>query len=159
MSSHKINFFLGIASSNQPLLMEAKALLKLQRIFAEIAPSPLAKYCSLGQLNQGQLTLYAANAAIAAKLKQTLPALLLQFQTRGVEVTSFSVAVQARNITIQDFDKINQSVSEKMRRPASISTAGLTSLEGLSSSLHDSSLKNAVTSLINQAKRQKPERQ
>jgi len=143
MSAHKINFYLGVAAAGQPLLKEAKQLARMQQAFTEIAPPLLASHCTVGGLHQGKLTFFAANAAIAAKLKHILPSLLTQFQTKGYEVTVFSVAVQAAAPTSPP-KKVSGNAPQ-------IGREGVKSLENLATELKDTPLKEAVASLLKRA--------
>ncbi|MBA4141507.1 MAG: DUF721 domain-containing protein [Nitrosospira sp.] len=143
MSARKINFYLGslrLTPEHQRLFNYADKLALMQQVFVKIAPPRLAQRCTVGAFVEGALTLCADNGAIAAKLRQTLPSLLLKFQATGYEVTSIKVAVQARYKLI---DSNRESV--KRRR---IGSAGLANLNNLATELPQSPLKNAIRSLL-----------
>jgi len=151
MSTRKINFYLNASSGTpdpQGLLAQAGELARMQQIFMEIAPPQLAKLCALGQFSGGNLTIFAGNGAIAAKLKQSLPSLLLKFHKRGYEVTAIRIAVQA-NFPV---DNTGNLTDKKLK----IGQGGVESLHQLATELPESPLKTAVESLLKgQARRKK----
>jgi hypothetical protein len=107
MTARKINFYLGslrLTPEHQRLFSYMDKFTAMQQVFMKIAPPQLAQRSALGALVDGDLTIYARNGAIAAKLRQMLPSLLLKFRARGYEVTSIRIAVQAdyRSITEPD---------------------------------------------------------
>ena len=112
----------------------------MQQAFSKIVPHQLVRHCTLGGFSEGNLTICAGNGAIAAKLRQTLPSLLLKFQAMGYEVTAIRLAVQAdyRNIRKGDLP------GKKMR----IGRAGMERLCELAEGLPPSPLKTAVESLL-----------
>ena len=150
MAARKINFYLGALSTmpdHQRLFSYMDKLTAMQQVFMEIAPPQLAQRCALGGFFEGNLTLYAHNGAIAAKLRQILPSLLLKFRTRGYEVTAIRIAVQANYHTITD--------TQKVAKRLEIGQAGLESLSNLVSALPASQLRTAVAQLLKrQAKSQ-----
>lgn len=111
----------------------------MQRIFLKIAPPQLAQHCILGGFFDGNLTICANNGAIAAKLRQTVPSLLLKFRVRGYEVTAIRIAVQANYLALG----VNKLSAKKPR----LSQTGADSLKDLAGSLPPSPLKSAVESL------------
>lgn len=150
MSTRKINFYLDAltgASDHQGLLAQANKLTRMQQTFMEIAPPQLAKLCALGQLSEGNLTIFAGNGAIAAKLKQSLPSLLSKFHKRGYEVTAIRIAVQA-NFPI---DNTGNLADKKLE----IGQGGVESLNQLAAELPESPLKTAVESLLKKQTRRK----
>ena len=147
MAARKINFYLGALSTMpdyQRLFSYMEKLTAMQQVFMEIAPPQLAQRCTLGGFFDGNLTLYAHNGAIAAKLRQILPSLLLKFQAKGYEVTAIRIAVQANYHTIGGND-FSASLSAKRPR---IGRAGIESLNRLAAELPPSPLKNAIESLL-----------
>ena len=150
MAARKINFYLGslrLAPEHQRLFSYTEKLTAMQQVFMKIAPPQLAQHCALGALVQGDLTIYARSGAIAAKLRQMLPSLLLKFRARGYEVTAIRIAVQANYNSITD--------TEKVVKRLEIGQAGLESLSDLVSALPASPLRTAVAHLLKrQAKSQ-----
>ena len=150
MAARKINFYLGslrLAPEHQRLFSHTEKLTAMQQVFMKIAPPQLAQHCALGALVEGDLTIYARSGAIAAKLRQMLPSLLLKFRARGYEVTAIRIAVQANYNSITD--------TEKVVKRLEIGQAGLESLSNLVSALPASPLRTAVAQLLKkQAKSQ-----
>lgn len=150
MAARKINFYLGslrLAPEHQRLFSYTEKLTAMQQVFMKIAPPQLAQHCALGALVEGDLTIYARSGAIAAKLRQMLPSLLLKFRARGYEVTAIRIAVQANYNSITD--------TQKVAKRLEIGQAGLESLSDLVSALPASPLRTAVAHLLKrQAKSQ-----
>lgn len=152
MTTHKINFFLGalrLTPHHQRLFGYVDELTAMQQAFTEIAPPQLAQYCALGGFFEGNLTIYTHNGAIAAKLRQTLPSLLLKFQAKGYEVTAIRVAVQANYLAITG----NYSSAALPGKRRKIGPAGMESLDSLATELPPSPLKTAVESLLKEQKK------
>lgn len=148
MTARKINFYLtslGAAADQQRLFVQAKQLTLMQQTLVEIAPPQLATHCTVGWLSEGNLTLYASSGAIAAKLKQISPSLILKFQEKGYEVTAIRVAVQA-NYHITNMD--NRTNKNQRVGPLGMGSAGVESLSQLAAGLPTSPLKTAVESLL-----------
>ena len=150
MAARKINFYLGslrLTSEHQRLFSYTDKLTAMQQVFMKIAPPQLAQRCALGAFVEGDLTIYAGSGAIAAKLRQMLPSLLLKFRARGYEVTAIRVAVQANYNSITD--------TERVVKRLELGQAGLESLSNLVSALPASPLRTAVAQLLKkQAKSQ-----
>ena len=150
MAARKINFYLGslrLTPEHQRLFSYTDKLTAMQQVFMKIAPPQLAQRCALGAFVEGDLTIYAGSGAIAAKLRQMLPSLLLKFRARGYEVTAIRIAVQANYNSITD--------TQKVAKRLEIGQAGLESLSDLVSALPASPLRTAVAHLLKrQAKSQ-----
>ena len=89
--------FKSLLTSNQelrPLLAKAQALSALHRHFTSIAPPHLAQSSQILGLQSGTLSVAVTNAAIAAKLRQLVPELVVMLQNRGCEVSGIRVKVQ-----------------------------------------------------------------
>ncbi len=152
MTIHKINFYLNAlkdAPQHQELFTYIDQLSKMQRAFMEIIPHQLAKSCSLDKFLDGKLTVVVGNGAVAAKLKQILPSLLLKFKKMGhVQVTAIQITVQANYYTY--------SADDLSHKKLKISQAGMESLSKFATNLPTSPLKNAVKSMLK--KRAKPKK-
>jgi hypothetical protein len=143
MTARKINFYLGslrLTPEHQRLFSYIDKLTAMQQVFMKIAPPQLAQRSALGAFVDGDLTIYARNGAIAAKLRQMLPSLLLKFRARGYEVTAIRIAVQANYHSITEPD-----LSVKTRQ---IGRAGVESLGHLVATLPASPLRTAVAKLM-----------
>ena len=88
MTARKLDsFFITPASPLNRLALAAQRLNSISRIWETVAPIGLARFCRVGRLDDGVLTLFADNGAIASKIKQQLPSLLEKLQQRGSEIT------------------------------------------------------------------------
>lgn len=123
------------------LLNRAQVLTDLQTHFSAIAPPHLAQSVQVLSLKLGRLSIAAANAANAAKLRQLAPELVTHLQNRGCEVSGISVKVQ---------------VSYDRRQPApdkrQLSKTARNELLQLSCSLDESPLKQAIDRLADRTK-------
>ena len=152
MTARKINFYLEtlrLTPEHQRLFRYMEKLTAMQRIFMKIAPPQLAQHCALGDFSEGSLTICADNGAIAAKLRQMLPSLLLKFQAMGYEVTAIRIAVQANYRNIRGND-----LPVGKGKPQ-IGRGGVESLNDLASGLPDSPLKTAIESLLKKQRKEK----
>ena len=86
--------FLNQPDGIAPLMPQARRLIELREILAAVLPESLARCCSIANFKQGKVVIFAANGAIAAKLKLMLPTLLKELSKRALEVTGLEVCVQ-----------------------------------------------------------------
>jgi len=119
----------GIAS----LMSQARRLIELRGILAAALPESLSRWCSIANYKQGKITIFAANSAVATKLKLLSPALSTELSKRAFEVTGLEVRVQP-------LDSEPQLV-EKSAKMSSEATLGLARLY---EQLPDSELKTAL---------------
>ena len=94
MPARKVGYYLDTTPAVQSLVKQALRLIEMQRVFTEIAPKPLAQSSRVGRFTHSSLLLFADNGAVATKLKQLTPSLLVKFQKREYEVTAIRVEVQ-----------------------------------------------------------------
>lgn len=108
----------------------------LQTIWEGIVPPALQPHTRAGGVKHRRFTVYAANGAVAAKLKLLTPSLLKNLQNKGVEVTSIRIEVQV------------QSQRRTAPRPArTLSGNAAASLTQLADQLPDSPLRQALQRL------------
>ena len=119
----------GIAS----LMPQARRLIELRGILSAVLPESLARWCSIANYKQGKVVIFAANSAVAAKLKLMRPTLSEQLSKRGIEVTGLEVRVQPLAPEHQVVEK-----------SAKMSTEVAAELARLCEQLPDSELKIAV---------------
>jgi hypothetical protein len=124
-------------SELRPLLVKAQALSALQRRFSDVAPPNLAQSSQVLGLKSGILSVAVANAAIAAKLRQLVPDIVIMLRNGGCEVNGIRVKVQ-----------VSFSPSQPEPRPRKLGKAAKDALNGLSQTLGDSPLKLALTKLV-----------
>ncbi len=86
---------------NQPELMGLTAHTKetqaAQKIWLSIAPGNLGNLSHASGIKNQQLTVYASNNAVAAKIKLCIPSLLIQLEKQGCEVTAIRLKVQVKS--------------------------------------------------------------
>jgi hypothetical protein len=70
----------------------ARRLLGLQRTFE--SATPLARQSRVANYKLGRIVIYAANGAVAAKLRQMEPRLAALFRSAATEVTGIDIRVQ-----------------------------------------------------------------
>ncbi|TMH83871.1 MAG: DUF721 domain-containing protein [Betaproteobacteria bacterium] len=97
--------FLNQPDGIAPLMPQARRLIELREILAAVLPESLARCCSIANFKQGKVVIFAANGAIAAKLKLMLPTLLEQLSKRAMEVTGLEVCVQPLASDLQVVEK------------------------------------------------------
>jgi hypothetical protein len=81
------------------LARKAQRLAELRSAFLNSAPAPLCQASRVRDYRAGTLYLSADNAAVATKLRQLAPSLLLSIRKRAPEVTGIKIAVQVREVT------------------------------------------------------------
>lgn len=123
----------------RPLARKALRLAELHSVFLDCAPAPLCRASRVRDCYAGTLYLSADNAAVATKLRQLAPSLLLSIRKRAPEVTGIKIAVQVREIT---------------PRPTGKSAARASGIENveifraLAEKIPESPLKTAVSRLV-----------
>jgi hypothetical protein len=125
--------FLNQPDGIAPLMPQARRLIELREILAAILPESLARCCSIANYKQGKVVIFAANGAIAAKLKLMLPTLSEQLSKRAMEVTGLEVCVQPL-----------ASDPQLVEKSAKISLEAVLGLTQLCEQLPDSGLKIAL---------------
>ena len=125
--------FLNQPDGIAPLMPQARRLIELRGILAAMLPESMARCCSIANYKQGKVIIFAANGAVAAKLKLMLPTLSEQLSKRAFEVTGMEVRVQAFDSDLEVVEK-----SAKMTSEAAFGLARLCE------QLPDSELKNAL---------------
>jgi len=137
MPAKKPCAFLDQCDGIAPLMPQARRLIELRRILAAVLPEALARCSSIANVKQGKIVIFAANGAVAAKLRLLSPALQEQLSKRGVEVTGLEVRVQPGGPMTQVPDK-----------SAKLSAEGAARLDGLCGQLPESELKNAIRRIV-----------
>jgi hypothetical protein len=107
-----------------------------QKIWEAIAPDNLAKFSHAGSMQNQQLTLYADNSVVAAKIKLLLPSLLIQLQKQVCEVTAIRVKVQVKS-----------TPQPKLKTRRKLTPAAASSLQELSNKLSGTALGDALSKL------------
>ncbi|MDR3221594.1 MAG: DUF721 domain-containing protein [Candidatus Accumulibacter sp.] len=138
MRDKTLEDFLDSADGAGKVLAHARELLRLTRIYREIAPAYLSETSRLVNFKSGTVVVHAANSAAAAKLRQMAPTLAEGFSRRGVECGGVEVKVR-----LIDFPARPAGATQK---PLSGQT--FQALDGLRDALPDSELRQAVDTLI-----------
>jgi len=94
MAARSLDAYLNSAGDLGRLSAHAGRLVKLQRVFEQIAPSCLAASSRVANFKLGKVVIHADSGAVAAKLRQLLPSLVDEFSLKGAEVTEIQVKVQ-----------------------------------------------------------------
>ncbi|MBA3696085.1 MAG: DUF721 domain-containing protein [Methylotenera sp.] len=68
-----------------------------QKIWEAIAPDNLAKFSHASSIKNKQLTVFAANNSVAAKIKLFIPSLLIKLEKQDCQVTAIRVKVQVKS--------------------------------------------------------------
>jgi len=144
----KIGDVIASSSDLKALARQAQRLSELQLCFLETTPSALARASRVANLKTGTLLILADNAAVAAKLRQLAPRLLLHFKEREKEVTGIRVEVQVKPHKI----KAEDDVTGRSLPPDAIKE-----FSTLSDALPASPLKNALDRLVARRRRPKPD--
>lgn len=148
MKLHKIDSYFSILGESQDyaqIFSRANVIYKNQLTFKQLIPKQLAPYCTIGQINAGKLTVLVDNSAIASKLKQILPSLLVKLQQRGWEVTSFQISVQANHAAFNTKKSVTNGNKEKKIK---LSETGKKYLNQLATSLPNTELSEAIRSFV-----------
>lgn len=139
MHSKNLSAFLVQAEGINALMPQAKRLLALRQVLRDSLPEPLGKNSTVANYRQGRLVLYAANAAIAAKIKLLRPALVARYASMGLEVTAMDIEVQPAEVAETAPQKA-AVLSENARR----------TLAELVSQLPESELKSTIAAIASQ---------
>jgi len=143
MPAHKIGDLLAQTGELRALSRQARRLAELQQVLLEAVPPPLTKATRVRNFRAGTLFVLAANAAVAAKLRQLAPRLLLHVQKREIQVTGIHVEVQVA---------APQAASGDTVPARDLSLTAISTIEKLAETLKESPLKTALTRLVRRRK-------
>ena len=147
MPVQKIGDVIASSGDLKALARQARRLRDLEQFLFEATPSALAHASRVANLKAGTLVILSDNAAVAAKLRQLAPRVLLHFKGRGIEVTGIRVDVQVKTHKI----KAEDEVTKHPLPPDAIKDLGT-----LAEALPPSPLKSALVRLL--ARRGVPKR-
>lgn len=144
MPAQKIGTLLTTSGDLKALSEKARRLLQLQQVFLASAPPSLAQASRVGNYRAGTLFLLADSAAVAAKLRQLAPRLLLNIREQEPQVTGIQVAVQ-----------VNKSRASPDTHPGKerLSADSIGQFSKLSERIPDSPLKTALTNFVRRRSR------
>ncbi len=125
---------------NQPELVAINARNKetqiAQNIWGAIAPDNLAEFSHASSIKNKQITIFADNNAVAAKIKLFIPSLLIKLEKQGCEVTSILVKVQVKS-----------TFTPKPKAIKKLSPVAATSVQTLAKKLSGTALGEALARL------------
>lgn len=107
-----------------------------QKIWGVIAPDNLAQYSHATSIKNQQLTVYANNNAVAAKIKLLIPSLLIKLEKQECEVTAIRVKVQVKS-----------TPPPKLKTRKTLSPTAVTQLQLLGKKLSGTALGDALIKL------------
>ena len=136
MSEKRVGLLIDTLPELQPLNREIRQLLTLQTVLAEVLPGNLATSAKVALVRAGELILFTENGAVAAKLRQMTPRVLISLRDRGYEITAIQLQVQVR---IRD--------NPLPRKQISLSPAARNAIGLISERLDASPLKTALNRL------------
>jgi hypothetical protein len=96
MSDKRVGLLLNSLPELQALNQELRQLAALQSALAEVLPGNLAANSSVALVKAGEVILSANNGAVAAKLRQMAPRILVFLRQRGFQITGIRLQVQVR---------------------------------------------------------------
>lgn len=132
-----INALMRENEALKPIQDRLARISRIQHSFAETLPPGLNESCRVATVEGSTLVIAAANGAVAAKLKQMLPRLLVKFQEnkkQEQQVTAISVVVQPSYF----------ATDPGRRAPVPREPMPIGKLAELAESLEDSPLKRTV---------------
>jgi len=94
MSDKRVGLLLNSLPELQALNLELRQLAALQSALAKVLPGNLAANSSVALVKAGELILSADNGAVAAKLRQMTPRILVFLRHQGFQVTGIRLQVQ-----------------------------------------------------------------
>lgn len=142
--SNSLENYLEAADGADKVLAHAKLLIKLARLYQEIAPSHLRQASHLANYKSGILVIHATNSSVAAKLRQLATTLADGFSKRGIECNGVQIKVQAHKTITQSRISTQKPLSAKT----------FNTLHSLRETLPDSPLRAALTSLLDRSAKQ-----
>lgn len=144
MAARSLDAYLNSTGGLAHLSAHAGRLVKLQRVFEEIAPSYLAASSHVANFKLGKVVIHADSGAVAAKLRQMLPSLVDEFSLKGVDITEIQVKVQPSGVAPQHKRGVTA---------ASVGPSAKSGLSRLAEELPaDSPLKEAVERLVKRSR-------
>jgi hypothetical protein len=135
--TQRLNTFFTGSPELRDLAQRVGQLAALERLYRNSVPATLADASRVIGLERQNLVIGADNGAVAAKLRQLAPHILLQMQGDGVEVTGILVKVQ-----------VGQPLAPPSSPPPALGKTGREQIAILASTLDNSPLKSALLRLI-----------
>jgi hypothetical protein len=139
MPVSKIADLLAAPGELRALSRHARYLAELQQVLSGSIPSTLSKATRVKNYRSGVLILLADNPAVAAKLRQLAPRLLLHVQKTESEVTGIHIDVQVKSPGFPTENEVTKRA---------LPTDAITEFGNLANTLPASPLKSALVRLV-----------
>jgi hypothetical protein len=136
MSEKRVSLLIDTLPELQALNRKIRQLMALQSVLVEILPGELATSASAALVKAGELILFVDNGAVANKLRQMTPRILISLRQRGYEITGIHLQVQVR---VRDNPLLQKHIS--------LSSEARNAIHLLSERLNASPLKDALKRL------------
>ncbi|MBZ0091734.1 MAG: DUF721 domain-containing protein [Sulfuricellaceae bacterium] len=139
MPTQKLRHYFDFSPKLHTWIQQADYLRSLQQVLLSELPAALQPSCRVGSFaSDGILTIYAANGAVASKLRLQAPSLLAKLKILRAEVTAIRIEVQ---------------VSPPQKPPqgpkrARLGEAGVAEFKTLADQLEESPLKRVLLRLV-----------
>jgi hypothetical protein len=140
MSGERIGTLFDRLPELQPMAQKAQRLRALQTLLAASLPAGLAGATAPVISETGELVLFADNGAVAAKLKQMAPRILVLLRQRGIEATGIRVQVQ-----------LSSRSKPLLQKQISLSATAGETLGELAGRISDPALRSALQRLARRA--------
>jgi len=135
--SQTIGYLLNSLTDLEAIRMHAKRVVALQQAYSAAVPGELSQSSTVGYEIQGTLVLLAANGAVAARLRNLGPRLLLTIRRQFPEIKAIRTEVQ--------LVRSSRRRAPPIRR---VGATGLQSLKALEATLAEGPLREALRRLI-----------
>lgn len=139
MPTQKIGDLLTAPGELKTLSGKAQRLLRLQQFFFDAIPPALAQASRVKNYREGTLFILTGSAAVAAKLRQLAPRLLVFIQQQDSQVTGIQISVQV----MKSQNNVRMQSKKEM-----LSIDSIEKFKILSEEVPDSPLKSALANLV-----------
>ena len=139
MPTQKIGDLLTAPGELKTLSGKAQRLLRLQQFFFDAIPPALAQASRVKNYREGTLFILTGSAAVAAKLRQLAPRLLVIIQKQDSQVTGIQISVQVMK---------SQNNARMQSKKETLSVDSIDKFKTLSEEVPDSPLKLALANLV-----------
>lgn len=141
--SNPLHRYLATGDTLARLQDHARMLMRTQEALRGMLPQPFSDACSVANLRDGKLVVFARNGAIASRLRQMVPSLMQGFAARGQIVQAIEVKVGL----------VVEAEPPPPRPPRKMGDAGRRSVEDLVSQLPaDSPLRESLQRLLDRSR-------
>jgi hypothetical protein len=138
--SQSIGYLLNSLTDLEAIRVRVARIAAMQQAYSAALPKELAQSSAVGHETEGTLVLLATSGAVAARLRQLVPRLLLTIRKQFPEVRAIRIEVQ--------LVRGNRRPAAPIRR---VGTTGLRSLTELETRVGEGPLRDALRRLIRRA--------